>query len=132
MLPNEVLRHIFSFLQPKLLRKGLDDYVADCDVEEEASRQLALSCLLRASKQFYQLALPFIYHTIPAPSFKLLGVLSQNANLAARVKAINLSSFTVRGTSPVVLLNAFEAARPRLDLPDSFEQVLLEAIHAVD
>lgn len=134
MLPNEVFHNIFSFLQPNIRRKGFgsaSDSVADRDIEEEAARQLALSCLSRASKQFYQLAIPFLYHTIPKVSNKLLGVLSHNVSLAARIKAIDLCT-NFPGSPPAVLLDAFEAAHSRFNLSNSFKNVLFEAIHAAD
>lgn len=56
----------------------------------------------------------------------------QNASLAARVKAVNLSEVGITGEHPAILLDVLEAACPRLNLPDSFEEVLLEAIESAD
>ncbi|KAI1874554.1 hypothetical protein JX265_004762 [Neoarthrinium moseri] len=130
-LPNEVLQHIFSFLRPSLRRKGHGhafDAVAPDHLAEEASRQVTLSRVSRSSKQLRRLALPFLYHTIPMTSAKLLPEMSKNAELAGYVRAIDLSH---TGIDRSTLRDAFKTARPWLSLPSAFERLLEQAIDRV-
>lgn len=95
-LPREILRHIFSHFQLQFEHEGsnedYEDYVEDEDyVKDQATRQLTLSSVSRVSRRFRQLALPLLYHTIPATSAKLLTVLSSRPQLAELVKAIDLT-----------------------------------------
>lgn len=131
-LPNEILQHIFSFLQPTLRRKGHGyafDNVVPLDLEEASARQLTLLHILLTSKLFQKLALPFLYHTLPITSGKLLATLAQSADLAKLVKAIDLSTTGCVDASS--LRNALDAARSRLSLSATFEQHLQHAIDGV-
>ncbi|KAI0377599.1 hypothetical protein F5Y04DRAFT_173436 [Hypomontagnella monticulosa] len=115
-LPIEILHYIFSLLRPNLRRRGYGpsfNEVAPSDLAEESARQLALSHISRSSRLFRQLALPVLYHTIPATSPQLLDTLSKHEYIAEMVKAIDLTSAAIPRDA---LRSAFEVARPRLSI----------------
>ncbi|KAK6066217.1 hypothetical protein SCUP234_12201 [Seiridium cupressi] len=131
ILPNEILQQIFSYLQVSLRNKGHGhafDNVGAAQLEEEAARQLTLSNISIASKQFRKLALPFLYTTTPTTSVKLLGNLAKSADLARLVKAIDLSHTGMPMSS---LRETFDAVKSRFALPATFEAHLGQAIDRV-
>lgn len=107
--PNEVWLQIFSFLQYRL-EPGGGTAVAVCPPWPVAC--LTLVKIIRVSKRFHAMAVPFLYHTVPVSSyplvrFRLARTLIESPHVAKLIQGVHIKVAYVLDSD---LSDALEAA----------------------